>query len=274
MSCADKGREGVWKDRLRNRSKKDNDVNAISKVINHEMKKPRSKAEQRQEKDCHDLDLSNNNVKSAQDQIKEKKKVVAKKLKSEAYVSLSLSPEEDLEVVRPLRLLHVEPKTIKDRMQNRSILKDFNKDYQDDLFRNEKERFSLLQSDLNSSMSSSSSDSLNLSCVVSRPGSPLLYSQLERENTPEWYNSFSKGSIIDLDVAETYKHMAYIHKSMKNNKVKSKRSTEAPIAVKSSSQIKDLLASSSNQIAMLSSDQGQQDDEEGNCEEYFSEEDS
>ena len=73
MSCADKGREGVWKDRLRNRSKKDNDVNAISKVINHEMKKPRSKAEQRQEKDCHDLDLSNNNVKSAQDQRKEKK---------------------------------------------------------------------------------------------------------------------------------------------------------------------------------------------------------
>lgn len=256
---------GVWTNRLRKRPIKETKVTNKMSVISKKKTKKRSNKVQPVS--------HNNNIIIKPDLVKKERKQ-SERLGSE----VRLSPTKEKEVGHvegndKERMLyhsfHPEPKTIKQRMENRDLLNAFNEDYEDDLFQSEqkKTRCSLLNNDSDSS--STSSESFNSPSWLSRSPS---YPKLERENTPLWYRKYKEESEVNLDAANSFKHVAFIHKIMKNSSAKTKKSTEVSSAVslKSATQIKEDLASSSNRIAMLSYNQGQQDDSE-NCEQYFSE---
>ena len=174
---------------------------------------------------------------------------------------------------------HPNPKTIKQRMENQSLMKAYNRDYQDDIFDSgimqpAKLNLRLDIEDSDSDSFSSSSDSG--SCLARSPRSSP-FSRLKREDTPVWYKNFMQEKQANLKEVNSYKHVAFVHKSLKNQKkVQSAKriSTQVPVGPGSGRMMKESLEASSKEIALSSYSRAENEEEDSEqCEEYFSEED-
>merc|ERR1712115_289782 len=97
-----------------------------------------------------------------------------------------------------------------------------------------------------------------------------------REDTPEYYRKFVQESQVNQEEVNSYKHVAFLHKSLKSKRKvnKSKRiSTQIPVTSSSTRMMKESLEASSREIAALSFSHPDREEESDNCEEYFPEED-
>ena len=272
---------GVWNNRLRPRVKKEPTVRALrvrvrdclsNTNIKTLVKCPNVKKEsiiidlkRKVKRIC--KDPGNNNMGEERDK---KKSDVTRT--SPGNVSLKSQPENNSKVGSKLKLMNPKPKTIKERMQNREVLKALNENHEDDFFE-DNEVLKTARCSLLESSSLSSSESFSFSSPGTESLSPLR--ELRREDTPEWYTSWVEETSLNLDCASTFQHNAFIHKQLKQRKGSVRLSANEVVGqVASFSRMKDLIVSSSNKIAVLSSGLAcQKEDDEEQCEEYFSEDD-
>ena len=256
---------GGWKTRLRKRPPKKN-VN-----VNPSKTQKRSPSQQRKT-EASLPSLHNNNLINKEVKISSMKPPKSK-------ISIESSNESRSSLIQNF---HPEPKTIKERMDNQRLMKAYNDDYQDDIF--ESGQFPTVKLNFHldyegndtASDSFSSTDDFSSSVARSPLSSPLPLPRLKREDTPEYYRKFLQENQVNSEEANSFKHMAFLHKSLKNQKVKSSKriSTEGPNASRSKRMMKERLEASSREIASLSSSHPDREEEESDkCEEYFSEED-
>lgn len=268
---------GVWNNRLRPRVKKEPTVRPVSYTNNHHsnviVKCPNVKKESLindLKRKVKSKDPGNNNLGEEKDRRKKKSDVSRS---SPGNVSLKIHQENNIKVGSKLNLMNPKPRTVKERMQNWEVLKALNEHHEDDFFEDNEVLKTVRCSLLESRSSLSSSESFSFSSPSTETLSPLR--KLRREETPEWYTSWVEETSLNLDYMGTFKHNAYIHRQLKQQN-KSLRSSASKVIsqVASSSRMKDHLTSSSNQIAVLSSGLvRQEEDDEEQCEEYFSEDD-
>ena len=257
---------GGWKNRLRKRHPKE--------IVSENP----SKSLKRSQQSKIEANLHNNNILHTEIEISSKKPAAPKSklcIKSnQGKIGQGKKKDNESSLIQNF---HPEPKTIKQRMANQSLMKAYNQDYQDDIFESglfapPKIRF--IQSHDSSSESFSSTDDFSSPVVRSPLSSPLSPPRLKREDTPEWYRKFAQENQVNSEEANSYKHMAFVHKSLKNQKVKATKriSTQVSVASSSKRMMKESLEESSREIASLSSSRPLEEESE-ECEEYFSEED-
>ena len=253
---------GVWKDRLRKRPPKENVCENPSKV--------KKRNQQRK------IEARNNNNNLIQEE--EIKRPSKNPPKSKTHIKPSQGKigqgKENKSMSSIIQNFHPDPKTIKQRQNNQRLVKDYNRDYQDDLFESgiietAKFRLDIVASDSDSF--SSTDDSFRSRSPASSP-----FPRLKRESTPVWYKNFMQENQVNKEELDSYKHLAFVHKSLKNQKKvkRTKRiSTQAPVAPSSKRLMKESFEVSAKEIALLSYSRAEREEEEEKCEEYFSEED-
>ena len=255
---------GVWKDRLRKRPPKENVCKNPSKSKKRSQQR---KIESR----------NNNNNLIIEEEVKRPSKNPPK---SKTHIKPSQGKigqgKENKTMSSIIQNFHPDPKTIKQRQNNQRLVKDYNQDYQDDLFESgviETAKFSL---DIVVSDSDSVSSTEDFGSSLSRSPSSAVFPRLKREATPVWYKNFMQENRVKKEEINSYKHLAFVHKSLKNQK-KVKRtkkiSTQAPVALSSKRLMKESFEVSAREIALLSYSRAEREEEEEKCEEYFSEED-
>ena len=245
---------GVWKNRLRKRPQKELVSENPSKSI------------KRSQQNKVEASLHNNNLIHREIKISSKKPVKSKKKK------------ENESMPGLIKNFHSEPKTIKQRMDNQSLLKAYNRDYEDDIFDSGQLKTVQLHlprdiegNDSASDSFSSSSSEFSSSLARSPLCSPVP--RIKREDTPEYYRKFVQENQVNSEEASSFKHVAFLHKSLKNQKIKPIQRISTQVASVSKRLMKESLEASSREIASLSSLQpDQEEDESDQCEEYFSEE--
>ena len=258
---------GGWKHRLRKRPP------PPKEIVKENPRKNQKKSPNQQRK--MEASLHNNNLIQKEIKISSMKPPKSKISIRSSKGKIGQGKENE---TRPslIQNFHPEPKTIKERMANQRLMKAYNDDYQDDIF--ESGQFQTVKLNFhrdfegNDSASDSFSSTDDFSSSMAR--SPLP--RLKREDTPEYYRKFLQENPVNSEEANSYKHMAFLHKSLKNQKVKSTKriSTQVPDASSSKRVMKERLEASSRDIASLSSSHPDGEEEESDkCEEYFSEED-
>ena len=252
---------GVWRNRLRKRPKKE--------IVNENPTKIM--------KSCHNNNNNNNPINEKVRNTSRKQAPESKTCIEAGKIKLEQGKENDSKP-NIIQYFHSDPKTIKERMENQSLLKAFNRGHEDDIFESGQFPPSKYHLDIEGNDSASDSFSSSDEHCSSLARSPLSspHPRLKREDTPEYYRKFVQESQVNQEEVNSYKHVAFLHKSLKNQrKVKPSKRISTLIQTSSSTRMmKESLEASSREIAVLSSSHPDREEGESDtCEEYFSEED-